>query len=142
MITAILDTNVIVQGVISTSRSASARTIDALLDGRFQLVYAPAVADEWLDVLSLPQMRRRHGLNDDELLDFLTALLIDGQRFPGNRNVSARLTRDVTDTKFLALAVESNADYLVTNDRAHLLPLKRFASTKIVTPTKFLRQLG
>jgi putative PIN family toxin of toxin-antitoxin system len=105
------------------------------------LVYSPAVVDEWLDVVTLPHIRARHGMDDDEILELLAAVLIDGQRYPGTIDVSAQLTRDLTDTKLLSLALESNADYLVTNDRRHLLRLKRFARTKIVTPGEFLRRL-
>jgi predicted nucleic acid-binding protein len=54
------------------------------------------------------------------------------------RVVSHAVSRDVTDTKFLDLAVASDADYFVTNDRRHLLPLKRIGRTRIVTPHKFL----
>src|SRR5262245_36901430 len=117
MITAILDANVVVQGTISAATTASARTLDARFDNRFLLVYSPAVVDEWLDVLSLPHIRARHAMNDDEILDFLAAILVDGRRYPATRHVSAPLTRDLTDTKLLSLALESNADFLVTNDR-------------------------
>jgi putative PIN family toxin of toxin-antitoxin system len=114
MTTAILDTNVLVQAVISSPRSASARTLDALFQDRFQLVCSPEVIDEWLAVLSLPRMRARHGMTDDELLEFLAAILVNAERHPGEADVSARLVRDVTDTKLLSLAIESQADYLVT----------------------------
>ncbi len=39
-------------------------------------------------------------------------------------------------SKFLSLAAESEAGYIVTNDRRHLLRLKQHGSTKIVTPGK------
>jgi hypothetical protein len=38
--------------------------------------------------------------------------------------------RDITDREFLALAVAADADFLVTNDRRHFLPLKRFGRTQ------------
>jgi predicted nucleic acid-binding protein len=49
---------------------------------------------------------------------------------------------DVTDTKFLALAEESGATYLVTQDRRHLLRLKQYGKTQIVTPAQFLKELA
>jgi predicted nucleic acid-binding protein len=55
--------------------------------------------------------------------------------------VSATLPRDVTDTKLLALADEAGADYLVTNDRRHLLRLRQDGKTRIVTPARFLGEL-
>ena len=56
-------------------------------------------------------------------------------------NAHPSLTRDVSDTKFLSLAAESLADNLVTNDRRHLLPLRQYGVTRIVTPAQFLAQL-
>jgi predicted nucleic acid-binding protein len=41
----------------------------------------------------------------------------------------------------LSLAAESSAAFLVTNDRRHLLRLRRHDSTRIVTPTRFLAEL-
>jgi uncharacterized protein len=141
MTTAVIDTNIFVQYLISPSRSASVRTIEAYFDGRFRIAYSSAMFDELLEVLMLPHIRERHGLTDSEILEYLAALLVDADRVPGSLPVSHRLTRDMTDTKFLSVAVESKADFLVTNDRRHLLPLEQFRQTRIVTPTQFLHDL-
>ena len=141
MTTAILDTNVIVQYHIGSPRSASVRTLEAFYDGRFRIPYSLATMEECFEVLMLPAIRACHRLTDDEVLDFLASLFIAEDQYPGTVPVSVRTTRDVTDTKFLSVAVESRADYLVTNDRRHLLPIKRYRETKIVTPARFLRAL-
>lgn len=44
---------------------------------------------------------------------------------------------DPTDNEFLAIAVASGADVIISGDR-HLLNLKKYKNIKIVTPTKFL----
>lgn len=49
--------------------------------------------------------------------------------------------RDVTGTKLLTLATACQAEFLVTNDRRHPLPLRVYDRTRIVTPTGFLREL-
>jgi putative PIN family toxin of toxin-antitoxin system len=141
VITAILDASVVVQAVISSARAASSRTLDALHDGKFHLIFSPAILDEWLEVLTVGRIRDRHGMTDDELLEHLASLLVNATRHTGTSSVPAHLARDVTDTKYLALAVESSADFLVTNDRRHLLRLRRIGRTKIVTPAQFLRVL-
>jgi putative PIN family toxin of toxin-antitoxin system len=141
MISAVLDTNVTVQSLIGSPRSASARVLDAYYAGKFELLYSRDTLDELIDVLLLPQIRRRHGLSDDEVLEVVASLLLNARHCAGELGVSATLTRDLTDTKFLALAAEADADYLVTNDRRHLLPLGRYERTRVVTPAAFLRQL-
>lgn len=45
---------------------------------------------------------------------------------------------DPSDNKILACAHAANANYIITGD-SHLLNLKRFKATKIITPTDFLK---
>jgi predicted nucleic acid-binding protein len=100
------------------------------------------MVDELLDVLMLPRIHDRHGLTDAEVLEYLAALFVDARRYPGATPVSPRITRDTTDTKFLSVAVEADADYLVTKDRRHFLRLGQDRGTHVVTPTQFLRALS
>lgn len=141
MTTAVLDTNVVVQSLIGSPDSASARTLDALYDGRFRFVYSPDTIDELLAVLTVPHIRVRHGLSDDEILEFVASLVACGERVDGTATVPARIVGDATDVKFVAAAEASGADYLVTNDHRHLLRLRSHGPTFIVTPADFLRRL-
>lgn len=45
---------------------------------------------------------------------------------------------DPKDAYLLELAEESNADYLITGDKKHLLPLKHWKKTIVINPTNFL----
>ena len=141
MITAIVDTNVLVQAVISRPQSASVRALKAYRNQQYKLVFSAETLEEVHTVLSVPIIRARHGWPDDQIAQHLTFLLANSLFFRVSSTLPHTITRDVTDTKFLALAMESRADYLVTNDRRHLLPLKKFRRTKIVTPTGFLHRL-
>lgn len=141
MLTAILDTNVFIRAALRP-KSPSARVVDAYLDGKFQLVLSEAVLQELLTVLLLPDIRAVHGWSDDQILRFVMNLPAAAVVYPGLTPVPASLPRDVTDVKFLSLAHESDADYLVTKDGRHLLRLKKYRRTKIVTPTQFLAFLS
>ena len=94
-----------------------------------------------INVLMLPRMVERHGLSDAEVLDYAAALLVHADMFTETPTVKGSAARDETDTKFLSLAEASGANYLVTNDRRHLLRLKKWARTAIVTPRRFLEKL-
>jgi putative PIN family toxin of toxin-antitoxin system len=141
MTTAILDTNVLVQAVIGSPRASSARVVRAYTQRQFRLVFSLATLEEIHEVLIHPKIADRHGWSNEELRRYLTFLLANSVFHDPPPPVSANLTRDMTDTKFLALAQQSNATYLVTSDRRHLVPLRRFATTSIVTPAKFLAEL-
>lgn len=45
---------------------------------------------------------------------------------------------DPSDNKFLECAKAGNVNYLVSNDKKHLLKLKEFEGIKIVSPEEFL----
>lgn len=46
-----------------------------------------------------------------------------------------------SDNHILETALKAGAQYLVTGDKKHLLPLKKIGSTKIVLPAEFLNFL-
>lgn len=143
MITAVVDTNVIVAGVLTTSsRSASRQLIDRLGAGDFLLALSPPTLAEVLEVLQHPRLRAIHGLTAREVRQFVHSLEQRSRMFSGELEVSAALTRDVTDTKWIALSIEASADFLVTNDRRHLQRLKRIGRTEIVSAGRFLRALS
>jgi uncharacterized protein len=86
-------------------------------------------------------MRAVHELTEEKISLLLAALETISTISAPVEIVSAAIPRDATDSKWLALAVQSGADYLVTNDRRHLLRLRQFGRTLIVTPREFLRVL-
>jgi putative PIN family toxin of toxin-antitoxin system len=141
MVTAILDTNVFIRAILRPS-SPSARVVDAYLDGRFQFILSQAVLQELLTVLLLPEIREVHGWSDDAILRFVMNLPAGAVLYPGQAQVAASVPSDITDVKFLSLADEADADYLVTKDGRHLLRLKKYRQTRIVTPAQFLAVLA
>ena len=97
--------------------------------------------DEALDVLTLPRIRSEHDVDDDDIVGLFEYLEAKAEFFVVEDTVSPTVTRDVSDTKFLGLAEVAQADFLVTNDNRHLLPLKRHGVTRIVSPSRFLAEL-
>ena len=51
-----------------------------------------------------------------------------------------RIVDDPTDNKFLACALEINADYIVSGDN-HLLSIKHFHGIQIVDATSFVKKI-
>ncbi len=58
-----------------------------------------------------------------------------------NPTQKVTICRDPDDNKFLELALEISADYLITGDE-DLLELKQFESTKILKPSQFMVELN
>ena len=145
MVAAVVDTNVLIAAVLTSSaRSSSRKVLDRHRAGEFVLILSPSVLQEIRDVLALPNLRHLHGLNDDEIRAFCLGLELSANTrvLAGTMQISPATTRDVTDTKWIALALEGDAEYLVTKDRRHLQRLRKVGRTIIVTPHQFLRHLN
>jgi putative PIN family toxin of toxin-antitoxin system len=45
------------------------------------------------------------------------------------------------DNRVLECAVDGKADFIVTGDTKHILPLKEFRGVKILTPSEFIKRI-
>lgn len=70
---------------------------------------------------------------------FIKRLECDTERIVSFSQVNK--SPDKKDNRYLACAKDGQADYLVTGDKKHLLPLKKFHRTKIVSPAQFKKIL-
>ncbi len=50
----------------------------------------------------------------------------------------SNILKDDDDHRILECAVSADAEFLVTGDKKHLLPIKTFREVRIVSPRKFL----
>lgn len=70
----VLDTNVVVSGLISRAAGAAPRALlEALVDGQFESVASAALVDEWRAVALRPRVRRYLQLDDTHLWAILAA---------------------------------------------------------------------
>lgn len=136
---AVLDTNVLVSGLIS-DHSPPRQLVDAWLDGRYTLVTSLHQAEELSHVLAYPRIAGRLHLSDAEVDLILAALLSQGQVVSGTLQLPG-VTRDPKDDPLVACAVEGAADFLVSGDR-DLLDLGAIENTRMVTPREFMQILG
>lgn len=49
------------------------------------------------------------------------------------------ITNDDSDNRILECAVEIDANFLISGDRKHVLPLKKYKKVHIVNPAEFMR---
>lgn len=134
MLKAVIDTNVWISSLLGTGKPKS--IIDALRLRKFQAVYSKALFAELLDVLTRPKFAGKFTQVDAAAFLRLiqqAAILVEVINFEA-------VSRDPSDDPFLACALASDADFLVTGDE-DLLCLKIHGDTKIVTPHQFLNAL-
>ena len=137
-IRAVLDTNVLVSGLISSHGSLRA-VIDGWLAKRFALITSPYLIQEFNHVLTYPRIASRLRLSEQELTAFLSALLLQSEIVPGHLRLPG-VTRDPKDDAVVACAVEGKADAIVSGD-GDLLAMDGYEDIRVYTPQEFLAAL-
>ena len=108
------------------------RLVDLLSEETIQLIICDELLDEIRDVTSRPKFTNYFPSKEvDSLMEFLH--LIGESIYP---HQSVQLCRDESDNYLLALAIEANADYLVTGD-LDLLILDKVGDCAIVNVETF-----
>lgn len=131
----VLDANVIVSAFIS-SRGAPRQIVDQWRAEAFQLLTSEAILLEVSRVLRYPKIAALHRLTETELREFLTLLREESAVVITTETLAVSL--DEADNRYLECAVAGSADYLVTGDKRHSLPLTKYRGVWIVSPTTFL----
>jgi hypothetical protein len=134
---AVLDSNILARFLL-TPRGFSGRLLGILETGGFTLVTCEAILTEVIDVLARPHVQRYGPYPPHEIVEAVDALRGVAEVVPGRYEVAD----DPKDNPVLACALEGHADFVVTDDRKHLLPLKHYHGIQIVSMPLFLRTLG
>jgi putative PIN family toxin of toxin-antitoxin system len=124
--------------------------VRALQDDRFHLVTSEPLLDELRRTFYRREVQRLaplRPLRPDEIEENIASVrAIAVIVVPGHYQVDL-VSTDPKDNPVLACAIEGSADYVVSDDRRDLLPLKvvllaGHAPIQIVSPSGFLRILG
>lgn len=132
----ILDTNILLSGIISP-RGTPARLIEAWLDRRFALVSHEKQLAELREVSRRPKIR---ALVPPAAIGRVVNQISRIAGMPGKLPPVER-SPDPRDDFLLALCEASEADWLVTGDKADLLALDRHGRTRIATAAVFAAAL-
>jgi uncharacterized protein len=137
---AVLDSSTLVSAFL-TPRGISGQVLDAARARAFALSLSREILDEVAaSLLRKTKLRARYGYGAEELGRFSDGLLGFAQLvadLPSGRFVPG----DPKDDMVVATAVAADADYLVTGDRRHILPIGSHGRTRIVTARQFLELL-
>lgn len=139
MITAVLDTNIIVSANL-VELGISNKLLQAARFKRFQLVTSFVIITEVMHTLSKKRIKRKYNLT--------TAHINRIRDLLEKQSVNTQITIEVhgvathpEDDLILATAVSAKADYLVTGD-AQLQRLEKYEGVIILSPRAFLTILS
>ena len=128
----VFDTNIVASA--SFWRGKPFDCLVAWAEGKCEGVVSPAVLAEYhetIEELRLDYPDRAAAEWADALGE--SALLV----FPSDRATGA--TPDPDDEMILECALAGEADYIVTGDKKHLLPLREYRGVQIINAAEFLQ---
>lgn len=129
----VLDTNVLVSGLLSP-HGPPGEIVRLVAVGAVRCCHDARILDEYAEVLARPVF----GFDGTAVADLLAQVQVGGESV-----VAAPLRRrlpDPDDEPFLAVAVASGCEYLVTGNTRHV-PAAARAGVRVVTPAEFVAVL-
>lgn len=130
----VLDANVYISALLVGRGCEEILTLGRT--GVIQVLSSPEIIDEVASVL-----RRKFHWSPADIRPFLDEASDLCRMIPFDP-AEVEFPADPADAKILACAVAGKADVIVTGDKKHLLPLKRYRGIPIVSPAEFLEQIG
>ncbi len=127
----ILDTNVIISGLIG--HSIPYNILELVLERRVKLFISQMILEEYIDVLSREKFSKCADFTANANIVLST---IEEIAIGFNPKDKVTILKDVEDNKFLELVQISNADFLITGNTNDFI-IKVFGSTKIITPSEY-----
>ena len=127
----VLDTNVVVSGLLQ-SQGKPAQVLTLVLSGAIQVCHSERILAEYAEVLARPHFK----FDSSRVREVLCTIETDGMSVNVSREFDFDLP-DADDEAFLAAALASSADSLVTGNLSDYPPGKRRGSA-VVSPAEFM----
>ncbi len=133
MIRAVIDTNVVVSGIISPAGN-EALILLAIHQGLVRPCFSEEILKEYAGVLARPKF----AFPADEIAALLAMFRGHGELVVPK--ASTAVSVDPGDTKFLQCAETAQADYLVTGNKRHF-PASSYGATRVVNASELLDRI-
>ena len=135
---AVVDTNVVVSGVLTAaSASPTATILDGMLAGRFRFLLSVELIAEYREVLLRPKIRARHRLSESEGDVRLKEIAVNGVVLDVEPAAAGRRKRDDHIRSLFSAAPSA---VLVTGDQELVDEMEKKA--RVLTPRAFAENLG
>ncbi|MEK7119816.1 MAG: putative toxin-antitoxin system toxin component, PIN family [Patescibacteria group bacterium] len=133
MISIVCDTNVIISALIFGGNPE--RITFAAERGELTLFMSPAILLEITRILRVKFGWHEYQIHEAiSYLGKLCSVIKPDERI-------TRIKTDPSDNRILECAITAKVDYIVSGDKRHLLPVKKFRGIPIVSPATFLSNL-
>lgn len=134
MIRLVLDTNTLISAV-GWRDSKQRKILEACLFKEYLLIESAELLEEFVTVISRPKFSF---VSEEQKNEFVTRLISHCEIVEPKKKLNI-IKQDPADNKILECSLEGKADYIITGDQ-HLLNLRQFGKTAILTASEFLQK--
>ena len=138
MIKAVFDTNTFVSAILQP-KGIPSKLLEIAMTAEecpFEIYISGQIIDEISRVLSYQRIKKKYKLSDERVNVFI-GLVIEACKNVGYVPELYIVPSDPDDSYIVSTAIAIEADYLVSGDKAHVLPLKEVEGTKVVSVRDF-----
>lgn len=136
---AVKDSNLFISGLFGKKDAISTQLQDLWINHEFELATSIDIMKEVSRVLQYPKIKKGFHPKDETIKRFFR-LVFRKSIITKDIYKTDKITNDPADNKFLACALESKADFIISGDK-HLRNLKQFQGIKILDAKTFLSLL-
>jgi uncharacterized protein len=139
MLRVVIDTNILISALLS-KKGAPSKVVDAWRDREFLVITNESAILEVERVLAELVSTGKYSISSDDIQSLSNLLREDTLLVSGDANVQGAVPEDPDDEKFIAIALNGEANVIVSGDR-HLLGLGSYQNVSIQTARQFLDSL-
>lgn len=133
MTSIVCDTNVFISAIIYGGNPE--RILLSAEKEEFTIFISPAILLELSRILRVKFMWQEYQIHEViSYLGKLCSVIKPDERI-------TRIKTDQSDNRILECAITAKAHYIVSGDKRHLLPVKKFRGIPIISPSAFLANL-
>lgn len=130
----VLDTNVFISGIFFSGRPR--QVLELARNKQILLVTSSAILLELAE-----KLHEKFEWSQEEVKEVVEGIGVFTEVVKPEVKVD-KIKADPADNRILECAKQAKADFIISGDKKHILPLKKFGKSKIVTPAQFLEIFG
>lgn len=136
---AVIDTNLFISGLFA-EQGHTYELQELWITGAFELVVSEKILTEIEATLCKPYISKKLFVSEGDEKEIIELIREKAFLITKDRYETDKIKSDRTDNKFLACALEADADYVVSGDN-HLLSLKHYYGIQIIDAKTFVKKV-
>ena len=128
----VFDTNIFISAILFGGNPL--RCLEMSWEGKIIVVTSKAILLELAE-----KMNKKFDWEEEEVRDLIEGITKFAEIVEPKEKIDL-IKKDPADNRVLEVARKAKADFIISGDKRHILPLKRFEGTKIISAADFIKQ--